>query len=260
MLLRNTQRLSITSLVVVFVSIALLVALSLIPGAAIERTAAPSPEIPPELVLQRFPIAGHGSPVLLPVRVAGRDHLFVVDSGCRRTVLDLSLPLGRPRRRGTVLTFNGNVEAAVYDPPDATVGRLPLRVAEVTGADLSRTREAWRLPIEGILGMDFLGDYVLRIDFDKRQLLFLKSVPRDAGAAVPIEWQPGEIPRVMAEFSDTEKVRFFVDTGWLGATAGPWGRSRRRDCRSTTSCGTSARHRCQLLWAGTRPGRIEGGV
>lgn len=213
MIPRNPRRLRIARLAVLVLTL----------GAAGGHAAEPGAAISPELVLGRFPIAGDGSALLLPVRFAGGDHLFVVDSGSGRTVFDLSLSLGKPRGRGTSLTFNGNVEVAVYDPPVASVGRLPLRVPVVTGADLSWVREVWGLPIEGILGMDFLGDHVLLLDFDRRELLFLKSLPKEAGEVIPIEWQPGELPGVMAGFADTERVRFAIDTGWTKDGSGTLG-------------------------------------
>jgi hypothetical protein len=185
--------------------------------------------IPSDLVLERFAVAKGGDALLLPVRFGGTDHLFIVDTGCARTVFDLSLPLGKPRRRHQAVTFNGNIEVDAYDPPEATVGQLPLLVAEIDGLDLTWAREASGRPSEGILGMDFLGKYVMRIDFDRGELLFLKSSPRDAGEAVSIDWRPGNVPRVMADFTGMENVWFAIDTGGTGHGSGTLGTSTVRD-------------------------------
>jgi hypothetical protein len=71
--------------------------------------------------------------------------------------------------------------------------------------------------------MDFLGRHVLRIDFDRGELLFLRSAPAGSGEAVPIEWRPGEYPRVMAGFAGMDPVPFEVDTGSITQDTGTLG-------------------------------------
>ncbi|HEV3168680.1 MAG TPA: hypothetical protein VGZ22_32045 [Isosphaeraceae bacterium] len=175
------------------------------------------------MILERFAVASGGDALLLPVHFGGKDHLFFVDSGCARTAIDLSLLPGKPRGSSKALTLNGRVEVEVYDPPAATVGRLPLHVGEVSGLDLNWAREVWGRPVEGILGMDFLGDYVLRVDFDEGELLLLKSAPMGAGNVVPFAWEPGKLPIVVAELSNMEKTPFVIDTGLTGSGSGALG-------------------------------------
>src|SRR5207302_2014602 len=76
--------------------------------------------------------------------------------------------------------------------------------------DLRKIREASGEPIMGFLGMDFLGRYVVRIDPDRGEVLFLKSVPEDAGVPFPMPWSPDTIPEVTAEVGDSNAVRFMV--------------------------------------------------
>jgi hypothetical protein len=108
-------------------------------AAAAQADDAPDAHIPPELVVQRFRVATGGDALLVPVRVGGKDRLFLVDTGCPLTVFDASLPLGRLRGFEEQLATVGGIDkvkAAVYDAPDATVGGLPLRVPHVAGEDL----------------------------------------------------------------------------------------------------------------------------
>jgi hypothetical protein len=54
------------------------------------------PEVPPDLILERFSVAKGGDPLTVPVKVGGKDHIFVVDTGSDVTLFDTSLPLGEP--------------------------------------------------------------------------------------------------------------------------------------------------------------------
>lgn len=87
--------------------------------------------------------------------------------------------------------------------------------------DMSGLREVSGSPVEGILGMDFLGRQVVHIDFDQGLLLFLKSAPKTTGGRVQILWEPGgSPPLVEAELGASESVRFAVDTGYISLHSG----------------------------------------
>jgi PDZ domain len=192
------------------------------------------PEVPPDLVLERFSVAKGGDPLTVPVKVGGKDHLFVVDTGFSVTTFDTSLPLGEPIGTVSVQGIQGKVDLKMYRPPEAFVGRLPLHpLDDINGFDVKTFRQASGLPLEGFLGMDFLGRHVVRVDFDKGELLFLKATPRDAGSAVPILWDPGQVPppAVMAELVPGQTIRFRIDTG-ASTTSGACGYLAIQDVRS----------------------------
>ena len=107
----------------------------------------------------------------------------------------------------------------VYNAPEATVGSLPLGVDAVLGVDLKKIREVSGLPIEGVLGMDFLSRYIVHIDFDRGKLLLLKSVPKDAGETLPLVSEDGKIPEIDVWVSIERKIRFTIDTGSIGLAA-----------------------------------------
>lgn len=184
----------------------------------------PTPEIPSNLVLERFAVAKNGDDLLVPVTVAGKDHPFVVNTATTATLFDISLPLGQPV---DVLTVNGaekKVEIKVYNPPEAKLGSVSLRpLPGVFGEDLNSIRQVTGLPIRGILGMDFLGRHVLHIDVEKGEFLLLKSAPKSAGEELPISWEPGGLPYVNGELAPGESVRFVVDTGMGGLDSGSLG-------------------------------------
>ena len=124
----------------------------------------------------------------------------------------------------TVVGPGGKVEVKLYDPPEAKLGQTSLGPLDaVAGIDLNSIRQVWGHPIQGILGMDFLGRYVVHIDREKGELLLLKSAPRNAGVELPISWEPGDPPFVPAEIAPGERIRFMVDTGAIGLDSGNLG-------------------------------------
>jgi hypothetical protein len=184
----------------------------------------PAPEIPSDLILERLVVAKNGDGLLVPVRVAQKDHLFQVDTGATCTVFDTSFPLGEPVGVVSADGPEGEVEVKLYHPPDARVGRTSLGPLDaIASMDLNAVRQVSGHPIQGILGMDFLGRYVVHIDVEKGELLLLRSPPKDAGVELPISWEPGDHPFVVGEIASGEPVRFLIDTGAIGFDSGSLG-------------------------------------
>ncbi len=184
----------------------------------------PSPEIPSDLVLERFAVSKNGDALLVPVRVAEKNCLFVVDTGASHTVFDTALPLGRPIGLVTVEGQEAKAEVKLYRPPDTKVGRTSLGTIDaVVGSDLKSDREVSGHPIYGYLGMDFLGRYVVHIDAGKGELLLLKSPPNGAGVELPISWEPGGRLLIVAQTDLAAPVRFTIDTGDVGFESGDLG-------------------------------------
>jgi hypothetical protein len=169
------------------------------------------------LPLEQFAVASDGDVLLLPVTFGEKKYLFVLDTGSAITVYDTSLPLGKPKGKAEVETSNGNTIAELFDAPDASVGGLSLRVGpHVLGADLSRLRQVTGHEIAGILGMDFLGKYVVQIDFDRGKVLFLRAAGPKSGQAVPFSRQK-QGPQVKVDMPGLERPEtFLVDTGSSG--------------------------------------------
>src|SRR2546428_669450 len=140
------------------ISVKVLILVSVLASARSAQGEGPTPEIPSNLVLERFAVSKHGDALLVPVRVAEKDYLFVVDTGATGTVFDTSFPLGQPVDVVTAEGSEGKVEIMLYHPPEARLGRTSLGPLDaVAGMDLNSIRQVWGHPIQGILGMDFLG-------------------------------------------------------------------------------------------------------
>jgi hypothetical protein len=154
----------------------------------------------PGVVLERFQVNKAGDILLVPVRVGDQERLFMVDTGSSVTVFDDSLLSGQPQRSGTVETSDGKAGVRPFTPPPASVGRLPFRdIQSVVGTDLRWVRECSGHPVYGILGMDFLGRYVIRINFDRGELFILSEASQNSGERISMSRGMDGIPRVRAQ-------------------------------------------------------------
>src|SRR4029077_17024615 len=91
----------------------------------------------------------------------------------------------------------GNGGSKLYRSPGATLGRsrVPLAGSAGTG-DTQTLRDSTGYDIRGALGMEFLSQRVVRIDFDAGRLHILKSAVNVSGQAIPLEFETGLIPAV----------------------------------------------------------------
>jgi hypothetical protein len=120
-------------------------------------------------VTARFKVAKDGDALLLPVTISGREHLFLLDTYCACTVFDASLPLGDPQQQRDFITGSDRVSLPLFNVPAVSLGGFNLQtcLSTVAAVDLSKIREVSGYEIFGLIGMDFLNEHVLRIDFDK---------------------------------------------------------------------------------------------
>jgi hypothetical protein len=197
--------------------------LTAVTGSARAQAKEPLAPIPADLVLERFTIATDGDAIIVPVHFNGEDHPFVVDTGSTHTLIDSSLPVGAVRSTSRFYDAEGaDLGASFHDCPTASVGHLPLRCpSAVVCKDLEWLRRGLERPVEGILGMDFLGEHVFRVDFVRAELTFLKTVPEASGDWIPIDWKTGDYPWIPICFSAEDKgQQFIVDTGYMGRDSG----------------------------------------
>jgi hypothetical protein len=162
--------------------------------------------------------------VLVPVHVADRDCQFVVDTGTSVNIFDVLLwpHLGPPVGTAQALTPNGNnIGLEMFSPPVARVGSLALNhfFSFVGCHDLTSFREASGLDIRGFLGMDFLKDWIVTIDFDEGRLDFLNpGTTRDPewGEYIPFMYGSRGSMYILPTVGEDFRAPFCVDTGNLG--------------------------------------------
>jgi hypothetical protein len=154
--------------------------------------------------------------VFVDAEVNGARGLFLLDTGAVATVLDPGFArlafvrLGRPR---DVVGRGGDVGARQGEAVDLTLsGGAQARIAPVV-MDLSQPSNAMGVRLAGILGEDFLRDFVLTLNYRDRTLAVSReaSVPSDA---TPIRF--GQTPYVSARARLGGRVaegEFEIDTG-----------------------------------------------
>lgn len=170
---------------------------------------------PSESTVETIPIASDGDGILLPVFVHGKRHLFLVDTGFGCNAIDTTLAVLRKRIGNDIVI--GRTRLPCYSTDDVLVGdsRLPAG-AEMGALDLSQFRKVLGREFFGILGMPFLKDYVVRIDFDRGTLTLLKDAPSPEGEQVKLSYDRYGRPRLDGAISGADPTFFMIDTGFIG--------------------------------------------
>ena len=139
------------------------------PSAAGEAT-------PTATVRQSFRFDTEERHLLVPVGIEDQEYQFVVDTGCTGNIFDVSL---RSHVGGqvdtTIMTIiSDRIQVKRFKAPShARVGSLPFSNGAVLCEDFTSIREHTGEDIHGILGLDFLKDWTVAIDFDNGRLDFL---------------------------------------------------------------------------------------
>ena len=168
----------------------------------------------PEPPLEEFAVATDGELLLLPVTMDGRTYSFILDTGAALTLYDRSSLLGPPKAIIKVKTKLGNKDFEMFDAPRSSLGRFSLGTRDlVLGCDLSLFRSVSGYDIKGIIGMDFLSQHVVQLNYETGKVSFLRTVPKDAGEPFTIHRQKEglcvdvKLPRL------GRSERFVIDTG-----------------------------------------------
>lgn len=157
--------------------------------------------------------------VLIPVRVGTKDYQFVLDTGFALSVFDVSLRPHLGPRVGSVhvaVPQGGDVERELYSPPNTRIGSLVLTRGPVVCHDCALLREASGCSLYGIVGMDFLKDWIITIDFDEGRLDFLLPGTKwdpSWGESLPFVHDASGIACILATAGDNVRTAFEVDTG-----------------------------------------------
>lgn len=170
-----------------------------------------------------FTIAKAGDPILVPVRFRGEEYLFVVDTGSSHTTFDSSFKneLGDAKKMVMGETLANSIVVQTFDAPEAFLGPFGIQdCGEVICMDLRMLSLVDGKKISGIIGMNFLKNYVVQIDFDNGRLSFSKPMGK-RGSALGKEFAINDntlgMPQIKGNILDGIKVDFIIDTG-LNAT------------------------------------------
>ena len=136
---------------------------------------------------------------------------FLLDTGASPSVLDPQL-IARLHLAAVpqeIAVLNGSVQGATATVPSLQFGPIRRDNLPVLVEDLSFLQKALPLRIDGIVGLDVLGQSTLVIDYPSREIRFgpLPSLP----AWMPLERREGLA--VVAAVVDRAPVRLLLDTG-----------------------------------------------
>lgn len=136
---------------------------------------------------------------------------FVLDTGASPTILDSRLAnnLHLEETPASISAVNGSVRATQTVLPNLEFGPLHKENLPVLIADLSFFQSATSVPIDGVIGLDVLGQSPFEIDYVAQKIHFgdLGSL----AALLPVHLLAG-LPIVEGEFNHSP-VRLLMDTG-----------------------------------------------
>lgn len=158
--------------------------------------------------------------LIVPVTFEGETYNFYIDTGCGSSnfVPQLLPLLAKTDRERRFVTSTNTVTGPLYKAPEGRIGQLKLPLLDhVSCFDEHINRES-PLKIHGCLGMDAMWNFIIRVDYGRRRIYFLRSVPRDAGVRVRLGESLGT-PTIEATVGDRQRT-FVIDTGWSLNDAG----------------------------------------
>ncbi len=173
-------------------------------------------------ILETRPFAaGVWSPPVIEVAIDDARHLFMVDTGASATVFDSLLrdKLGRlVETRTSHLPCSDNARVEFFEQSSEhlpQIGSLvlktnsPVACAELAGASRIVGRE-----IHGIIGVDFLSQFVVTFDFDRCQLVFQSELERKPGRSATMLLHPNfPSPFIFGRCEGATPIGLMVDTG-----------------------------------------------
>jgi hypothetical protein len=178
-------------------------------------------------VLEEFKCGREAGPLVVPLTINGKSYPFLVDTGCTNSVFDdaFSPLLGEAVGSVSANSPTGPTVVRLFAAPDAFIGRLPFKTQRhqivLVHASPRRFSEGTGMKVYGLLGMDFLSRYALRVDMDRGCVSFHRSGLHWDGERVRLRTNAQRIPCVQARFQQAELASWFtVDTGWVGHGCG----------------------------------------
>ncbi len=203
------------------------------------RRAGETPEILAEF---EYEVLSDMKDISLPVKFKGEEYQFVIDTGSTDTVFDDSFKdkLGKRflwPKKGTG-AGGKKIKVEYFHVPDAYLGPFNLKHHTgplITVTDLDRLIPDEKRTYQGIIGMDFLDKYVVRIDFDNKKVTFFKAEKdvdmffflrpkenRHPEWGEPIQLKTklfSNLRYINAQLSDNISADFLVDSGWAAQSA-----------------------------------------
>lgn len=165
-------------------------------------------------VINEISISNDSNQIIIPVTFLEKDYRFLLDTGSTTTVFDVSLKdqLGRRLRSSKARASDGTIiNTEFFKIRNADFGGLCRKNIAVATLDLSHASKIAGRRVDGIIGMDILKDHVIRLDFQRNVVSFLRSSDNSEGKKIDLyiknkrAYLNGKVSGV--------PVRFLIDTG-----------------------------------------------
>ena len=172
---------------------------------------------------QAIPLFDDGVIVRIPVKVFNDTLYFVVDTGSSISMLDDKYRdrLGTSIGTGVAATpVSQGDHVPIYRAPDFFVGATHGDLKQVLSVNLAMLKYVSGEPCDGILGMDFFQNHVVRVDFDSRSLAIVDHLSEDfkrKATAVPLHPLFKNQVGLEAVIDSTTTVSLKIDTGDNGS-------------------------------------------
>jgi len=183
----------------------------------------------PPQVVEEFNIAKGGDLILLPVTIADEQYPFVLATNCDRTIVDFRL---RHLLGNSLGEMEGDKELGHWEefaPIPMKIGKLeftasrPLQCANIFPPPV---RERFGHAPYGVVGLDFLRDRVVQIDFDNGKLRILAAGPNaerepKSGREPMLAEGSRNFPSIVQRVDGHGWSPFVVDTSMTGPVIVP---------------------------------------
>ena len=165
-------------------------------------------------VLAEFGFDPDWGAAVVPMTFNGATYNFDINTATSHSSFDsrLSALLTKIPRTAEIMTSQGNRRSAVYRSPEGAIGPIKVPSLEPVWCRDHAGRGARATRIDGCLGMDAIRQFVIRFDYDRGRISFLRTIPRDAGARVPLEKTALNCPSIRGSIGGTPR-NFLVATG-----------------------------------------------
>ena len=182
---------------------------------------------------EAIPLLYDGCTIRIPVTAFGGTRYLIVDTGSTVSGFsedDLSR-LGTPIGDAIGSTLSGSgTTIKLYHAPEFTIGHTRANLNQVAGLNLGMITQVSGSPCDGVLGIDFLKNYIVTVDFDRHSFTFAKASKeiKRASIAVPMQRLEGGHVAVEALMNGEAHVSLMIDTGDNGSlslSAEPFGRA-----------------------------------
>ncbi|MHC4200928.1 MAG: aspartyl protease family protein [Planctomycetota bacterium] len=187
-------------------------------GCAGDRTEHVTASVARTRVIEQFSIPKAPGPILVPVRLKGQVSSFLLDTGASVNCFDRSCRalLGDPLDAAWFRTGGATQEFKRFRAPEAYLGGLSISGdSPVICEDLRMFGAVVGRDVVGVVGMSFLRNHVVQIDFDNGKLILLESTAGEHpewGEAVQLGYDADGLPFVRARLGEMD-IDLLIDTG-----------------------------------------------